>query len=108
MTKKKDYATAILLNLFLPGAGYIYAGRVFLGVLVLLMSIGASVGYAMGVESLAGVVGFFAIIGGADGYLTVKKFNEKAEAGDRMPCPACGESIARGAQVCRFCQRKVA
>lgn len=25
----------------------------------------------------------------------------------RIPCPQCGESIAAGAQICRFCQARL-
>src|SRR6266496_2169626 len=36
--KKKDVLNAVALNFFVPGAGYWYAGRKFLGVIVLLIA----------------------------------------------------------------------
>lgn len=106
--KRKDYTTAILLNLFFPGAGYIYAGRIFLGVVVLLMALGAAYGALNGSQELSGVVGILSIIGAVDGYLTVKKHNDRADAASLITCPNCAEKIQRGAKVCKYCQRQVA
>lgn len=109
--KRKDYATAILLNLLFPGAGYIYAGRTFLGVVVILLWAGAIAGYLNGIEALSGVAGFLAIIGAIDGYLTVRKHNDKVAAAadaDLVTCPNCAERIQKSARICRYCQRAVA
>lgn len=109
---RKDYATAILLNIFIPGAGYIYAGRIFLGVVVLLLCIGpiaASLALLDGIsEGVYSWTGLLAIIGAVDGYLTVKKHNAKFDADELIACPHCAEKIQRAAKLCRFCKREVA
>jgi len=112
MAKKKDYATAILLNLFFPGAGYIYAGRVFLGVVVLCIAIGPI--FVVGPLAF-GWAGFLSLVGAVDGYLTVKKHNDAIDAQQAQlaetelrRCPTCAEKIQRAAKVCRFCGKEVA
>jgi hypothetical protein len=108
---KKDYATAILLNLFVPGAGYMYAGRVFLGIVVMCLAFGPV--FFMGPLAF-GWAGFFGLIGAVDGYLTVKKHNDAVDAmtaeiaeTELKRCPMCAEKIQREAKVCRFCGKEV-
>jgi hypothetical protein len=110
--KKKDYATAILLNLVIPGAGYLYMGRKVLGVLVMVIMLALYAGYlstgTYAFGQMAWGLGFIAAI---DGYLGVKKYNDGLTAAGEarlIPCPNCAEKIQPEAKVCRFCQREVA
>lgn len=110
-TTKKDYATAILLNLVVPGAGFMYVGRVAFGVGVLLFY-GLCVAAVLAVPpSLTAVVANFAggiaVVAAIDGYLVVRKHNTAVEAATTRACPWCAEKIQRTAVVCRFCNREV-
>jgi hypothetical protein len=109
--KKKDVLTAVLLNLFVPGAGYWYAGRKFLGVIVLLLAAASVAGAMAGSGPAASFAGLLGIVGAVDGYLTVKKHNSKLEEAEQaalVKCPHCAERIQAEAKVCRHCQRNVA
>lgn len=70
-TQKKSVGLAVLLNLLLPGAGYMYCGRVFLGVIafafVLCMSV---VTYGFAAIVLIPVVMI-------DGALSANRYNSK-------------------------------
>ncbi len=108
---KKDILTAVLLNLIIPGAGYMYAGRVVLGVLVLILALMCAAAYFMSFGLFSGGWLFFAVVGAIDGYLTVSKYNrgiDSAVAASMRKCPHCAEKIQPDAKVCRFCQRDVA
>lgn len=109
--KKKDFATAILLNFFVPGAGYFYAGRPILGVVALLVLVGLLIGFAStGSEQLLSYMGGLGVIAAVDGYLTVKKHNTAIEESSQarlVACPHCAEKIQPEAKVCRFCNREV-
>lgn len=113
--KRKDYATAILLNLFFPGTGYVYAGRAVIGGVVLLLFLAALAGMwmatsAAGASLAQTAIGFLSLVGAVDGYLTVRAHNGRIDdfaAAQLVPCPWCAERIQREARVCRFCQREV-
>lgn len=111
-TKKLDFATAILLNLFIPGAGYIYVGRWVLGVVVLFLAMApavfAVITGGMGLVLAMPWASMLSIVGAIDAYIIVRKQNASADEESTMPCPNCAERIQRAARVCRFCQRPVA
>jgi len=110
--KKKDFATAILLNLFIPGAGYVYAGRPVLGVVAIVLLLAFSVGFiATGNEQLLSYAGGLGVIAAVDGYLTVKKHNAAIDESSQarlVACPSCAEKIQPEAIVCRHCNREIA
>ena len=70
-SKKKSGWIAALLNWFFPGAGYMYCGRVALGIFALLITIGIAV-------ATSGV-GLFILIPVLfiDGFLAANRYNKK-------------------------------
>ena len=115
MSEKKNVGTAVVLNFVLPGAGYMYVGKVVLGVVVLLLALladfAAISGAGIGVEA----AGFLGVVGAIDGYLQATKYNERVdrekaeeEEDNLVRCPECAERIQRTARVCRFCQHRMA
>jgi hypothetical protein len=107
---KKEAAIAMVLNFFFPGIGYMYAGRPILGVFVFMLS---GVLFITGIFTLG--VGFLllgglAFIATIDGYLCVKKYNDRIDAqieASLAVCPHCAEKIQKTAKVCRYCQRPI-
>lgn len=119
-SRKKSGLIAALLNLFLPGAGYIYCGRWFLGIFAFFFVI------AMFVVSLGFAAGFIILMLVIDGFLCAGRYNNdllkkvleeraktasgstgRADSKDLKPCPHCAELIRPGAKVCRFCNREL-
>jgi|GEM_PF-1447935 len=70
-TRKKSGAIAALLNLFLPGAGYMYCGRWFLGVVAFFFTIALLV-FSLGL-AVVGVVLMLVI----DGFLCAGRYNKQ-------------------------------
>lgn len=69
--QKKSGWVAALLNLFLPGAGYIYCGRWILGIIAFLFAIGvAAITYGFGWPAFCFVVFI-------DGFLCAGRYNKK-------------------------------
>lgn len=70
-SKKKSGWVAALLNLFLPGAGYMYCGTWILGVFVLILAVG------VGVATLgAGLLILYPVVF-IDGFLGAGRANKK-------------------------------
>lgn len=73
-SKKKKGWIAAVMNLFIPGAGYMYCGRWVLGVIALFIAIGIGIATAgVGLTPLAVVL----II---DGFLSADRYNKKLMA----------------------------
>ena len=109
--KKKDIMTAVLWNLFVPGVGYCYSGRMFLGVIILIINGACIFAGFSGHPTAFNVLGFLSIVGAVDGYLGTKKYNQKLEEGDAailVKCPHCAEKIQATAKICKHCQRNIA
>lgn len=121
-SKKKSGVIAALLNLVIPGAGYMYCGRWLLGIFAFFFVIGIAI-------ITAGIFAFgLVIILVIDGFLCANRYNktlitktikERAElkrqtvSAERLnqiekmvsekKCPECAESVKNEALKCRFC-----
>lgn len=70
-SRKKSGAVAALLNLVLPGAGYMYCGRWILGIFAFLIVV------LLFLVSLGYFAGFLAIMLILDGFLCAGRYNRK-------------------------------
>ena len=70
MNKNKDVGIGAILAILVPGAGYVYAGKIGLG---LLLFVGISIGYVLGI--LPGMIFHLISIIGTIGL--INKNNEK-------------------------------
>jgi TM2 domain-containing membrane protein YozV len=70
-SQKKSGWIAAVLNWFIPGAGYMYCGRIILGIVVLLIAI------VIGIATMG--VGLFVLIPilVIDGFLAANRYNKK-------------------------------
>ena len=79
--EKKSGWIASLLNLVIPGAGYMYCRRIILGTWVFLLSIAFQAGL-MGAYSVPDnievVYGGFVLVIVVDGFLCAERYNKKA------------------------------
>ena len=99
----KSLPLAIGLNLVLPGAGYMYMGRVVLGLAAMLLVIAVVAG--AGLILLVPVwLGFNAIMA-IDMVILFNKRKAADEANSTRECPFCAERIRIEATVCKHCQR---
>ncbi|MDP8204997.1 MAG: hypothetical protein P9L95_10750 [Candidatus Tenebribacter mawsonii] len=98
--KRKNGWAAVGLNLIFPGFGYIYCGKILLGVIVFPVAIGiliVTIGFG------AFVIYPILII---DGFLAANRYNIKLDEeirGIMKTCPKCAEKILPEAKVCKHC-----
>lgn len=102
---KKSLPLAIGLNVIAPGLGYMYMGRLVLGIALLLVTMVTVVGGGFGIGLFAWL-GFSAIMV-LDMVILSNKIRKSFAAATTMACPACAETITRTAVVCRYCQSVV-
>ena len=102
--KEKSLPLAIGLNLFLPGAGYIYMGKWVVGVLacLLIISIMITTGLLFITPTWIGLNVIMII----DMMILSNKNKKKVLAITTKKCPNCAETIKREARICRFCNTK--
>jgi len=102
--KNKSGWLAAGLNILLPGLGYIYCGRVFLGVVVLPFVLGLV--YVMPPAALT----IWAILV-IDGFLAAGRYNKTLDQkinSAMKTCPQCAEKILPEARVCKHCGFNIA
>ena len=98
--KEKNLPLAIGLNLLFPGAGYVYMGRVLLGIMAFLLVV-ATLAVSIVTFGITWLV--VQIIMALDMVILFNKNAKALEAATMMKCPQCAEMIKREAKVCRFC-----
>jgi TM2 domain-containing membrane protein YozV len=121
-SKKKSGGIAAILNLFLPGAGYMYCGRWILGIFVLFAVVAIAIAtggiFAIGIIIILVIDGFLC----ANRYnkvlikntiqeranlqrntVSAERLNEIEKMVSEKKCPECAESVKNEALKCRFC-----
>jgi hypothetical protein len=103
--KEKSLPLAIGLNLVLAGAGYMYMGRVVLGLGALLV-----VGFTIAFSGLLFAIPTWLVLNVImviDMLLLSNKNKAAVAAAHTRKCPSCAETIQKEAKICRFCQTKL-
>lgn len=73
-SKKKSGFLAAILNLFLPGVGYMYCGMWLIGLVVLALGLGALI---LGLAGAWEVYGVLSIVVFIDGFLAAGRYNKR-------------------------------
>ena len=95
--KTKNGLLAAGLNILLPGLGYIYCGRIFLGLIVLPFVIGM-----VFVMPPAAILIWIVLV--IDGFLAAGRYNKNLDKkifAAMKKCPQCAENIMPEAKVCK-------
>ena len=94
---EKSLALAIGLNVLWAGAGYIYYGRVALGIILMIL-----IPVLAFMTSGLIWVGFLVIMI-IDLIIMNNKHKKAVEAATTKKCPNCAEFVKVEAKICRFC-----
>ena len=100
----KSLPLAIGLNILLPGMGYIYMGKIVVGILALLL--------VVGIYSSAGLLYIFwtwlimNALMAIDMVILDNKRKQQYIAESMIKCPYCAELIKKEARICKHCGRE--
>lgn len=99
--QEKSTALAIGLNFILPGLGYIYMGRLIIGILCSFLLLATY--FTTPIIKILPVWFSMNIIMVIDMFILGSKRKKEIEKQNTMPCPECAELIKKEAKKCRFC-----
>lgn len=102
--KEKSVPVAILLNIIVPGVGYMYIGRVFLG-LICFFIMGTVLLFSMATVVLAVPVWFFCQFIMAIDMISLNSSRNRKQLKSMTKCPSCAELVLKEAKVCKHCSR---
>ena len=103
--KDKSVPSAIGLNFLLPGIGYMYIGKVIVGIAALFLIIGIYAVYALvGLLSSWFVMN---IIMAIDMLILGNKNKKMIEDKTMMKCPECAEVVKYEAKICKHCKSSI-
>jgi hypothetical protein len=100
--KEKSVPLAIGLNFLLPGLGYMYMGKVILGIAALFLIIGIYAVYALSGLLLTWIG--MNIIMAIDMLILGNKNKKMIEDKTMMTCPHCAELVKNEAKICKHCK----
>lgn len=104
-TTPKSVPVAILLNLIVPGAGYMYIGRVFLGIFT-FFAMGTILLLSLATVVLAVPVWFFCQLIMILDMLLLNRARNKKNLKLFKKCPRCAEMVMKEANICKHCQHE--
>ena len=100
--KEKNIPLAIGLNILLPGLGYMYMGKVIIGIAALLLIICMYLITALFTIIFTWFV--MNVIMAIDMLILADKNKKIIEEQTMMKCPSCAELVKKEATICKHCR----